>query len=351
MAQIVIAGRPVGTGQPTYVIAEISANHGGRFERAEELVRAAAAAGADAVKLQTYTADTMTLDSDAEPFKVADGTLWAGRTLYDLYAEAHTPWAWHRPLMNLATELGLALFSSPFDATAVAFLDELGVPAMKIASFELVDHELIHLAATTGRPLILSTGMATEDEIDEGVAVARDGGAAGVVLLRCNSAYPALPEEMDLRTIPDMANRWEAPVGFSDHTLGTAAAVAAVAMGACVLEKHLTISRAEPTADAAFSLEPDEFRRMVDDVRLAEAALGGVRYGPSDREGSSLPFRRSLFVVADVAAGEPFTDANVRVIRPGHGLAPRHLAEVLGRRAARPVTRGAPLSWDDVDRS
>jgi pseudaminic acid synthase len=351
MAEIVIAGRPVGTGHPMYVIAEISANHGGRLERAVELVQAAATAGADAVKLQTYTADTMTLDSDAAPFRVAEDTLWAGRTLHDLYEEAHTPWEWHRPLMDAATASGLDLFSSPFDATAVAFLDELDVPALKIASFELVDLELIRVAAATGRPLILSTGMATEDEIDAGVAAARAGGAAGVALLRCNSAYPAPADEMDLRTIPDMALRWGVPVGFSDHTLGTTAAVTAAALGACILEKHLTISRAEPTADAAFSLEPDEFRQMVAAVRDAEATLGSVRYGPSERERSSLGFRRSLFVVADVAPGESFTADNVRAIRPGHGLAPRHLPDVLGRPAARSVTRGTPLSWEDVDRA
>jgi N-acetylneuraminate synthase len=348
MAEVTIAGRPIGAGHPTYVIAEISANHGGGLAQAEQLVRAAADAGADAVKLQTYTADSLTLDSDEPWFRVGEGTLWAGRTLHDLYEEAHTPWEWHEQLFALAHELHVDIFSSPFDRAAVELLDRLDAPAMKIASFELVDLELIAQAAATGRPVILSTGMATVEEIDAAVATARDAGASGIVLLRCNSAYPASPAEMDLRTIPDMAQRWDVPIGFSDHTLGATAAITAIALGACVLEKHITMSRAEPTADSAFSLEPDEFRRMVDAIREAESALGGVRYGPSPHEENSLAFRRSLFVVADIAAGETLTADNVRSIRPANGLAPRHLPEVLGKRAARDLTRGTPLSWDDV---
>lgn len=348
MQPIAINGRAIGPGRPMYVIAELSANHAGRLERAEELVRAAADAGADAVKLQTYTADSMTLDSDQAPFRVGDDMLWAGRTLYDLYDEAHTPWEWHARLLDVAREAGIELFSSPFDRAAVEFLVKLDVPALKIASFELVDLELIRLAAATGRPLIMSTGMATVEEIDDAVTAAREGGAAGIALLRCNSAYPAPAAEMDLRTIPDMIRRWDVPVGLSDHTLGTTAAVAAVALGATVLEKHLTWSRAEETADAAFSLEPDEFADLVRQIRAAEASLGAVRYGPSERERPSLQYRRSLFVVSDVRAGEVFTEENVRAIRPGHGLAPKELSRVLGRRATRDVDRGSPLSWELV---
>jgi len=346
-----IGDREVGPGQPTYVIAEMSANHGGSYERAAELVRQAAAAGADAVKVQTYRPETMTIDSTQEPFRVSGGTLWDGQTLFDLYREAQTPWDWHPKLQSEAVALGLDFFSSPFDSSAVDFLVALDVPVLKIASFELVDHALIRAAASTGKPVIMSTGMASAEEIDDAVRVARTGGAGGVALLRCNSAYPAPPGEMDLRTIADMRRRWNVPVGLSDHTLGMTAAVTAVALGACILEKHLTLSRLDRTADAEFSLEPDELRAMVTAVRDAELALGAVRYGPSKRERSSLAFRRSLFVVEDVAKGELFTAQSVRAIRPGHGLAPRHLDEVLGQPAARHVERGTPLAWDLVGRA
>ena len=341
-----IGGREVGPGRPVYVIAELSANHGHDLATAQAIVDAAAAAGADAVKLQTYTADTMTIDSDAPPFRIGDGTLWAGRNLYELYQEAATPWAWHTELQAQATDLGLDLFSTPFDSTAVDLLADLGTPAMKIASFELVDLELIRAAAATGQPLIISTGMATESEIDDAVTTATDAGATGVVLLRCNSSYPAPVGEMDLRTIPAMAERWGVPVGFSDHTLGTTAAVVAVTLGACVIEKHLTLRRADGGPDAAFSLEPREFAAMVAAVREAEASLGGVRFGPSEHERHSLAFRRSLFAVADVATGERFTRENVRAIRPGDGLPPKDLDAVVGRVAAVPIERGTPLRWD-----
>src|SRR5437763_2621231 len=344
-----IAGRRVGPGHPSYVIAEISANHGGRLERAEELVRLAAEAGADAAKLQTYTADTMTLDSDKEPFRVGADTLWAGRRLYQLYEEACTPWEWTSRLQEVAADVGIHLFSAPFDASAVDFLAGLDVPAFKIASFEIVDHALIRHAASKGKPVILSTGMATETEIDEAVGAACDGGASAIALLRTNSAYPARPTEMDLRTIPDMIRRWNVPVGLSDHTLGTTAAVTAVALGACIVEKHLTVSRDEDTADAAFSLEPQEMKALVDAVREAEETLGAVRYGPSPAERASRQFRRSLFVVEDVRAGELFTSENVRAIRPGDGLPPKELAAVIGARAVIDVERGTPLSWDLVD--
>lgn len=341
-----IGGRPVGPGRPVYVIAELSANHGHDLGTALAIVEAAAEAGADAVKLQTYTADTMTIDSDAPPFRIGDGTLWAGRNLYELYEEAATPWEWHEALQARASDLGLDLFSTPFDPSAVDFLRDLGTPAMKIASFELVDLDLIRAAAATGQPLIISTGMATEAEIDDAVSAATGAGATGVILLRCNSSYPAPVEEMDLRAIPAMAERWGLPVGFSDHTLGTTAAIVAVTLGACVIEKHLTLRRADGGPDAAFSLEPGEFTAMVEAVREAEASLGAVRFGPSEHERHSLAFRRSLFVVADVAAGQRLTRDDVRAIRPGDGLPPKHLDEVVGRAAAGPIARGTPLRWD-----
>jgi N-acetylneuraminate synthase len=343
---VTLGDRLIGPGEPAYVIAELSANHQGSLDIARQVVRAAARAGADAVKLQTYTADTMTIDSDRPEFLVGEETLWGGRRLHELYRDAFTPWDWYDDLQAEASEHGLDLFSTPFDETAVAFLEERRPPAYKIASFELVDLRLIERVAATGRPMIMSTGMASAEEIDDAVGTARRAGARDIVLLRCNSGYPAPPAEMDLATIPDMASRWEVPVGLSDHTLGTTAAVAAVAIGATVVEKHLTLDRDAGGPDAAFSLEPDEFALMVTAVREAEAALGTVRYGPAEREAASLAFRRSLFVVADVSAGEILTEASVRSIRPGHGLAPRHLDAVLGRVAAGPIERGTPLSWD-----
>jgi N-acetylneuraminate synthase len=346
---VTIGERLIATGRPMWVIAEISANHNGDLGRALELIRAVAAAGADAVKFQTYTADAMTLDLDTGPFRIGPGTLWEGRGLHELYREAATPYEWHGDLFVEAEACGVAAFSTPFDAAAVDFLEQFDPVVHKIASFELVDLALIRHAAATGRVLIMSTGMASEIEVDEAVQAATDGGAGGIVLLRCNSAYPAPPEEMDLRTIPDMAERWGVPVGLSDHTLGATAAITAVALGACVLEKHVTLARSDGGPDAAFSLEPEELADLVTAVRDAEAALGTVRYGPAEREQASLAFRRSLFVVADVAAGELLTEDNVRAIRPGDGLAPRHLAEVLGRPAAHAIERGTPLDWDLVD--
>lgn len=345
---IEIAGRLIGPGHPTYVIAELSANHQQSFERAAELLRLAAEAGADAVKVQTYTADTMTIESDKDVFRVGEGTLWAGRTLHDLYEEAYTPWEWFPKLKAVAEEVGVDLFSSPFDVSAVDFLDEHEVPAFKIASFELIDHALIRYASSKGKPLILSTGMATAQEIDEAVAAATEGGAPGVALLRCNSAYPAPPDEMDLLAIPDMFERWQVPIGLSDHTLGVSAAATAIALGACLVEKHFALSREEPGPDSAFSLEPPEFAALVSEIRNVEAMLGSVRYGPSERERASLAFRRSLFVVRDVRSGEVFTEENVRAIRPGDGLAPKELGRVLGRRAASDIERGTPLSWELV---
>lgn len=340
--------RIVGAGQPVYVIAEISANHNHEFEQAAKIVRAAKDAGADAVKLQTYTADTITLRSDQECFVVKGGTLWDGKTLHNLYGEAFMPWEWQPKLKVIANELGMDLFSSAFDETAVDFLESMGVPAHKVASFELVDIPLIQKMASTGKPLIMSTGMASLEEIDEAVAAARGAGAAQIALLKCTSAYPASPEEMNLRTIPYLAAHAGLPVGLSDHTMDVAVPVTAIALGACIIEKHLTLSRAVPGPDSAFSLEPSEFKAMVDAVRIAERSLGQARFGASEKEEGSRLFRRSLFVVADMKCGETFTEENVRSIRPGRGLHTRHLREVLGKPAAREIQRGTPLSWDLV---
>lgn len=345
-ASIEINGRRVGRGFPTYVIAELSANHHQDFAQAVRIVEAAKDAGADAVKLQTYTPDTITLQSDKGYFRVSGGTLWDGRTLYDLYGEAYTPWEWQPKLKELANKLGMDLLSSAFDDTAVDFLEEMGVPAHKVASFELVDLPLIEKMARTGKPLIMSTGMADLAEIEEAVTKAKNAGATQIALLKCNSAYPAPPEEMHLRTIPELARRFEVPVGLSDHTLGIVAAVAAVALGASFVEKHLTLSRSTPGPDSAFSLEPQEFKAMVDAVRNTEKALGEVYFGPSEKEKASRRFRRSLFVVQDVKQGQVFSAQNVRSIRPGDGLHTRHLPEILGRRAAHDIERGTPLSWD-----
>ena len=350
-AQIKIAERTIGAGHPVYVIAELSANHGQNFDQAVRIVEAAKQAGADAVKLQTYTADTITIRSDKPYFRVGGGTLWDGRTLHDLYREASTPWEWQPKLKKIAGDLGMHLFSSPFDDTAVDFLARMDVPAYKLASFELVDIGLIQKMARTGKPLIMSTGMATVEEIEEAVQTARQAGALEIALLKCTSAYPALPEEMNLRTIPELARRFDVPAGLSDHTMGIATPVAAVALGACIIEKHLTLSRAEPGPDSAFSLEPQEFKAMVDAARVAEKALGEIHFGISEKESASRVFRRSLFVVRDVKQGQPFSADDVRSIRPGHGLHTRHLPEVLGKPAARDIERGTPLTWDLVRRS
>jgi pseudaminic acid synthase len=347
-AHIEIGRRRIGAGEPVYCIAEVSANHNQNFDQAVRIIEAAKDAGADAVKLQTYTADTITIQSNRECFQVGGGTLWDGRSLYDLYQEAYTPWDWQPKLKKVADDLGMQCFSSAFDETAVDFLETMNVPAHKVASFELVDLALIRKMATTGKPLIMSTGMATIDEIGEALTTARNAGAKQIALLKCTSAYPAPAEEMNLRTIPELARRFEVPVGLSDHTMGVAVPVAAVGLGACIIEKHLTLARAAGGPDSAFSLEPAEFKTMVDAVRTAEKALGSVHFGVSEREGSSRVFRRSLFVVNDLKMGEKFTAENVRSIRPGHGLHTRHLPDVLGKTAAVDIERGTPLSWDLV---
>ncbi|MGZ9276386.1 MAG: pseudaminic acid synthase [Candidatus Limnocylindrales bacterium] len=341
-----IGDREIGPGLPVYIIAEVSANHGQDYEAAVRIVRGAARAGADAVKFQTYTPDTITIESDAPAFRSGSGSLWAGTTLHELYRGAYMPWEWQPRLKSIATELGLDCFSSPFDATAVDFLMAMDVPAFKIASFELVDLPLIRKAAATGRPLIMSTGMATEAEVDEAVETARAAGATGIALLKASSAYPAPPSSMHLRAIPAMAERWGVPIGLSDHTLGHTAAIAAVALGACIVEKHITGSHDDVTADAAFSLDPTEFGAMVDAIRVTEQALGEARVAPTDEEAESRRFRRSLFVVEDIAAGEILTERNVRSIRPADGLHTREYERVLGRRAAQAIPRGTPLSWE-----
>jgi N-acetylneuraminate synthase len=347
--QIKVGQRVIGAGHPVFVIAEVSANHHQHFDEAVKIVHAAKDAGADAVKLQTYTPDTMTIACNRPEFQIK-GTIWEGRNLYELYNEAYTPWDWQPRLKQVANSIGLELFSTPFDETAVDFLEKMNVPAHKLASFELVDIPLIRKMAQTGKPLIMSTGMATVEEIEEAVGAARQAGAAQIALLKCTSAYPSPPEEMNLTTIPELARRFGVPVGLSDHTLGIAVPVAAVALGACIIEKHLTLSRSEPGPDSAFSLEPEEFRAMVDAVRVAEKALGEVHFGFSAHEASSRVFRRSLFVVCDIKQGEVFTAQKVRSIRPGYGLHTRHLTEVLGQRAARDIERGTPFSWDMISR-
>lgn len=345
---IQIGSRRVGPGHPTYVIAEMSANHGHDFAQAVEIVKAAKAAGVDAIKLQTYTPDTITIDCDGDLFRVAKPSLWEGRSLYDLYGEAYTPWDWQPRLKAIADDLGLDCFSTPFDFTAVDFLEEMNVPAYKIASFELVDLPLIQRVARTGKPLIMSTGMASLAEIDDAVRAFREAGGRELALLKCNSGYPAPPEEMNLRTIPHLAGAFGVPVGLSDHTLDLAVPVTAVALGACILEKHFTLSRAVPGPDNAFSLEPQEFKATVEALRTTEKALGVVNYEPTAKEKGSRVHRRSLFTVRDLRAGEPFTADNVRSIRPGQGLPPKHLPEILKRRAARDIPRGTPLAWDLV---
>ena len=330
-----------------YIIAEVSANHNGSIERAEAIIRAAADAGADAVKLQTYTADTMTIPCDNEHFRIK-GTLWEGKTLHDLYQEAYTPWEWQPRLKELANDLGMDCFSTPFDATAVDFLEKMNVPCHKVASFEVVDIPLLKKIASTGKPVIMSTGMASLTEIDEAVTTLRENGTTELALLKCTSADPAPPEEANLRTIPHLAQAFSCVAGLSDHTLGSAVAVGAVAVGARIIEKHFTLARADGGPDSAFSMEPHEFRQMVQDIRTVEKALGAVCYDLTPKQKESKVFRRSLFVVKDMKAGEAFTEENVRSIRPGYGLPPKMLNIVLGRRAAKNLSMGTPLSLDDI---
>lgn len=343
-----IAGRSIGPTHPPYVIAEMSCNHNGSFERACEIIRAAAKAGADAVKLQTFTADTITIDHDTSDFRVKEG-LWKGRRLHELYDEAHTPWEWHSDLFQLGNELGIAVFSAPFDSTAVDFLEELGAPAYKIASFEAVDLPLIEYAASTGKPLVISTGMATREEIVEAVQAARSGGCDQLAMLHCVSGYPTPPSDSNLRTIPALADVAQTVVGLSDHTTGTVVPVAGVSLGASLIEKHVTVRREEGGLDAAFSLEPQELETLCQDVYTAWEALGDVMFDQPASEQPNTVFRRSLYVVRDVAAGQTLTQDDVRSIRPGFGLAPKHIGDVIGRRVARDVPRGTPVSEDMLE--
>lgn len=343
---IEINGRRIGPGCPTYIVAEMSCNHRQSFDRAVEIIRAAKTAGADAVKLQTYTPDTITLDCADSTFQIPSGNSWGGRTLYDLYREAYTPWEWQPKLKEIAAGLGLDLFSSPFDPSAVDFLEQMGVPAYKVASFEIVDIPLIERIARTGKPIIMSTGMARLDEIAEAVDAARRAGAQQIALLKCTSAYPAPPEEMNIAALSHLAETFGTPVGLSDHSLEPVVAIGAVALGASIVEKHFTLSRAEGGPDSAFSQEPHELRGLVDAIRTLERARGNGRFELTAGEIPNRVFRRSLYAVADLKAGDVFTTENIRSIRPAFGLPPRHLREILGRRAARDIKRGTPLSWD-----
>ncbi len=345
--EITIAGRKIGPDHPPYVICELSGNHNGSLERALTMIDAAADTGCDAIKIQTYTADTITLDVDRPEFRIHGG-LWDGRSLHELYREAQTPYEWHAALFEQAAKRGVTLFSSPFDETAVDLLAGLDAPAYKIASFEAVDLPLIRYAAAKGKPLIISTGMANLAEIAAARDAALAGGAAGVLLLHCTSSYPATFEDANVRTVTDMAARFSCPIGLSDHTPGTAASVAAVAMGACAIEKHFTLARSDGGPDAEFSLEPAEFAALVRDCKDAWAALGKVNYDLLGSERGNVQFRRSLYVVAPVKAGEALTRANVRSVRPGNGLPPADLDKVLGRVATRDLAFGEPLDWEMV---
>lgn len=344
---MMIGHHKIGVGCAPFVIAEMSGNHNQSLDRALAIVDAAAATGAHAIKLQTYTPDTMTLDIREGAFAVQDPeSLWKGRSLYDLYAEASTPWEWHSELFARCRQLGMIPFSTPFDESAVDFLEGLDAPCYKIASFENTDLPLIRKVAATGKPMIISTGMATVAELDETVRAARDAGCNDLVLLKCTSTYPATPEHTHLRTIPHLRQLFDCEVGLSDHTMGIGAAVAAVALGASVIEKHFTLRRADGGVDSTFSMEPDEMKLLVTESERAWQALGEIRYGPTAKEKSSMIFRRSLYVVSDMKAGEIFTAANVRAIRPGFGLPPKHLDTLLGKKAARDIARGTPFSWE-----
>lgn len=343
-----IQGRRVGPGEPTYVIAELSANHHQDFDRAVELIYQAHQAGADAVKLQTYTADSLTLDSELPHFQIAQGTVWDGQRLYELYQKAATPWEWHSELKAIAQQLGMHLFSSPFDGRAVDFLESLDVPAYKIASFEIVDIPLLKHVASKGKPVIVSTGMASVEEIQLAVTTLRDHGCDEVALLRCVSAYPAPREAMNLRTLPDLAFRFRVPIGLSDHTLTSESAALSVALGANIIEKHITLSRDDVGPDSSFSSTPEEFQEMVMAVRNAETCMGTIHYGPTESDKKNVAFRRSLFAVKDIAQGERLTIENVRSIRPGQGLPPKHLEELIDREASEAIPKGTPLEWRHV---
>lgn len=349
MTEVRIADRRIGKGVPPFVIAEMSGNHNGSLERALAIVDAAADSGADAIKIQTYTADTITLDIESGEFRIEDpDSPWDGRSLHSLYEEAYTPWEWHDAIFTRAHERGLIAFSTPFDESAVDFLETLDVPCYKIASFENVHLPLIRKVASTGKPIVMSTGMATAGELDDAVRTAREAGCANLVLLKCTSTYPATPESSNLATIPHMRELFGCEVGLSDHTLGTGVASAAAALGATMIEKHFTLSRSDGGVDSAFSAEPAEMAELVREVGRARASLGAVAYGPGEVERGSMRFRRSLYVAADMKAGEPFTHANLRIVRPGHGLPPKHYSTLLGKHVNQDLPKGTPVSWDHI---
>ena len=342
-----LLNHPIGISSRPFVIAELSGNHNGSLDRAIRLVEAAAATGAQCIKLQTYRADTLTLDVMEGEFVISDPkSLWKGRSLHSLYEEAHTPWEWHEPIMKRAAELGMVCFSSPFDETAVDFLETLEVPAYKIGSFECTHLPLLKKVAETGKPVILSTGMATVAEIDEAVRTLRAGGCSELALLKCTSSYPSTPENSNLATLPHLREMFECEVGISDHTLGIGVSVAAVALGAVIIEKHFTLARAEGGVDSAFSMEPEEMKALVVESERAWQAMGRIHYGPTAAEKVAVTRRRSIYLSEDVGEGEALSEGNLRVVRPGHGLEPKFLPLVLGRRLRRAVTKGTPLSWD-----
>lgn len=344
---ITIASQMIGPMNKPFVIAEMSGNHNQSLDRALEIVDAAAASGAHALKLQTYTADTMTLDIEEGEFFISDpNSLWQGTSLYKLYQEAHTPWEWHKPIFDRCREKGLIYLSTPFDDSSVDFLESLEVPCYKIASFENTDLPLIRRVAATGKPLIISTGMATVAELDETVRAAREAGCRDLILLKCTSTYPATPENTNVLTIPHLRQLFDCEVGLSDHTMGLGVSVAAVALGATVIEKHFTLRRADGGVDSTFSLEPEELRQLVTETERAWQSLGSISYGPSQQEKKSLEYRRSLYVVQDMQAGEEFTTDNVRAIRPGLGLPTRYREVFVGKVVSRPVKKGTPLGWD-----
>ena len=348
--EIKIGERPIGPSHPPFVVAEMSGNHNQSLDRALAIVEAAARAGVAALKLQTYTADTMTLDLSEEEFVVKDPKdLWTGKTLYQLYREASTPWEWHSSIFKRCRELGIMGFSTPFDSTAVDFLETLNAPCYKIASFENTDLPLIRRAAQTGKPLIISTGMSTFSELEEAVRAAREAGCQDLILLKCTTCYPAAPETMNLRTLADMRDRFDVEVGISDHTLGIGAAVGGVALGATVIEKHFTLKRTEGGVDAAFSLEPDEMKTLVTETNNAWLAVGRVSYGPCEDEKTLLAYRRSIYAVKDIGVGETLSRDNVRSIRPGGGLSPKYFDEILGKKVKRPISRGKPVRWDCLE--
>ena len=345
---IKIKDRKIGKGQPSFIIAELSANHNHDIEVAKATIRAAKKAGADAIKFQTYTPDTLTIDCDNEYFQIDQGTLWDGRTLYDLYKEAYTPWEWHKELFELAEQEGLICFSSPFDKTAVDFLENLNVPAYKIASFEIQDIPLIKYVASKGKPVIMSTGIASIEDIQLAVDTCRGVGNNQIILLKCTSAYPASIDEANLSTIQDLSSRFSVDSGLSDHTMGTTLPMIAVSLGACMIEKHFILDKNVGGPDADFSLTPDEFKELVDSVRLAESALGKVSYELSEKVKRNRKFARSLFVVEDIKAGDIISEKNVRSVRPGYGMHPKHYEEILGKVVKEDVKRGTPLSFDLV---